>query len=178
MLAAQAEQQALPPPRTEEQALPTRTEAEQRLRDRVNAIAKQRDEELALPELPPARSKVLKSLKTHWEGLTVFVDHAEVPMDNNTAERDQRGPVVGRKNYYGSGAEWSGRLAAMLFSLFQTLSLAELNPHLWLTAYLNECAAAGGQAPADAAGFLPWNLTDDQKRDWSSDRKPQPTDTS
>jgi hypothetical protein len=42
------------------------------------------------------------------------VDHPEVPMDNNTAERCQRGPVVARKNFYGSGALWSGRLAAML----------------------------------------------------------------
>jgi transposase len=177
----ETKQQALPPPRTEaeQQALPPpRTEAEQRLRDHVNAIVKQRDEELTLPELPLAQSKVLQSLKNHWQGLTVFVDHPEVPMDNNTAERVQRGPVVGRKNYYGSGAEWSGRLAAMLFSLFQTLCLANLNPHLWLTAYLNACAAAGGKAPADADKYLPWNLSDEQKRAWSSDREPPATDTS
>ena len=36
-------------------------------------------------------------------------------MDNNTAERVERGPVVGRKNYYGSGSVWSGQLAAMTF---------------------------------------------------------------
>ena len=48
--------------------------------------------------------KTLESLQAHWQGLTVFVDHPDVPMDNNTAERVQRGPVVGRKNYYGSGA--------------------------------------------------------------------------
>jgi transposase len=171
----------LSPPRmeTEQQALPPpRTEAEQRLRDHVDAMAKQRDDELAQPDLPLAKSKVLESLKDHWNGLTVFVDHPEVPLDNNTAERAQRGPVVGRKNYYGSGAEWSGRLAAMLFSLFQTLSLANLNPRLWLTAYLNACAAAGGQAPADAAKYLPWNLSDEQKREWSTDREPPSADTS
>jgi hypothetical protein len=61
-------------------------------------------------------------------GLTVFVEHPEVPMDNNTGKRLERGPVVGRKNYYGSGAFWSGQLAAMLFSLFQTLCLWDLNP--------------------------------------------------
>jgi transposase len=173
-----ASEPAMLPPKAEQQVLLPRTEAEQRLRDHVDAIAKQRDEELALPELAPAKKKVLKSLKAHWEGLTVFVNHPEVPMDNNTAERDQRGPVVGRKNYYGSGAEWSGRLAAMLFSLFQTLSLAKINPHLWLTAYLNACATAGGQAPADIDKYLPWNLTDEQKREWSSDREPPATDTS
>ena len=80
------------------------------------------------------------------DGLTVFVEHPEVPMDNNTAERSERGPVVGRKNYYGSGSLWSGRLAAMMFSLFQTLCLWGLNPRLWLTAYLEAYAQAGGRA--------------------------------
>ena len=142
------------------------------------AMVQQRDAELTTPPLPLAKSKVLHSLQTHWAGLTVFVDHPEVPLDNNTAERAQRGPVVGRKNYYGSGAEWSGRLAALLFSLFQTLFLANLNPRRWLTAYLNACAQAGGHAPADAEKYLPWNLSDEQKREWSSDQPPASADTS
>ena len=32
-------------------------------------------------------------------GLTLFVEHPAVPMDNHAAERVQRGPVVGRQNY-------------------------------------------------------------------------------
>lgn len=137
------------------------------VRQCVTALAQQRDDELAQAELPPARRRVLESLREHWAGLTVFVDHPEVPMDNNTAERSERGPVVGRKNYYGSGAVWSGRLAAMLFSLFQSLALWKLNPRLWLTAYLTACAEAGGQAPACPEAWLPWNLTEDQRRAWS-----------
>ncbi len=159
-------------------ATPTPTEAERLLRDHAEAMAKRRDEELASPDLPLAKRKVLKSLREHWTGLTVFLDHPEVPMDNNTAERAQRGPVVGRKNYYGSGSEWSGRLAAMLFSLFQTIALADLNPRLWLTAYLDACAEAGGKVPADPERFLPWNLSAEQKRAWATDRKPPPTDSS
>ncbi|OWK40864.1 Transposase [Fimbriiglobus ruber] len=155
-----------------------RTEAGQRVRDHVEAMRTQRDDELADPQLPPARRKVLQSLASHWAGLTVFLDQPDVPLDHNTAARAQRGPVVGRKNYYGSGAEWSGRLAAMLFRLFQTLSLANLNPHAWLTAYLTACAEAGGEVPADAERDLPWNLSDEQKRAWSQDREPHPTDTS
>jgi transposase len=83
---------------------------------------------------------------------------------NNHTERVQRGPVVGRKNYYGSGSVWSGELAAMLFSLFATLKLHHINPRRWLTAYLEACAAAGGKPPSDAAAFLPWNLSDASKR--------------
>jgi len=55
--------------------------------------------------------------------------------------------------------------------------LANLNPHLWLTAYLN-ARAAGGKAPADAVNFLPWNLSDEQKSEWSNDREPPSADTS
>ena len=149
---------------------------DQEVRQRVAEMEQQREAELAEPGLPPARHKVLESLRHHWVGLTVFVDHPEVPMDNNTAERSERGPVLGRKNYYGSGSVWSGRLAAMLFSLFQTLSLWGLNPRSWLTAYLTACAEAGGQAPAPPEALLPWNLSAEQRRAWSLE--PQADDSS
>lgn len=141
--------------------------ADATLRAGVTALGAQGESELADPHAHPARRKVLESLGNHWTGLTVFVEHPQVPMDNNTAERAQRGPVVGRKNYYGSGAIWAGRLAAMMFSLFQTLSLWNLNPRLWLTAYLEACAEAGGQVPPDMASFLPWNLSADRRQSWS-----------
>jgi transposase len=152
------------------------TAHDRELRRGVTAMERQREAELAQPELHPARGKALESLRAHWAGLTVFVEHPEVPMDNNTAERSERGPVVGRKNYYGSGAVWSGRLAAMLFSLLQTLALWGLNPRVWLTAYLTACADAGGQAPAQPEALLPWNLPEERRRAWSLE--PQPADSS
>jgi transposase len=124
------------------------------LRVVVTALGTQGEAELAEPSLHPARRKVLESLGNHWTGLTVFVEHPEVSMDNNTAERAQRGPVVGRKNYYGSGAVWAGQLAAMLFSLLQSLCLWKLNPRAWLTAYLSACAEAGGAAPEGGGTVL------------------------
>jgi transposase len=141
--------------------------ADARLRVAVTALGAQGEAELTDPQLHPARRKVLESLGDHWTGLTVFVEHPEVPMDNNTAERAQRGPVVGRKNYYGSGAVWAGRLAAMMFSLLQTLCLWDLNPRAWLTAYLTACAEAGGAPPADGERFLPWSMREEDRRRWS-----------
>ncbi|MCA1819112.1 MAG: IS66 family transposase [Halobacteriales archaeon] len=141
--------------------------ADARLRAAVTALGAQGEAELVDPQLHPARRRVLESLGAHWTGLTVFVEHPEVPMDNNTAERAQRGPVVGRKNYYGSGAVWSGRLAAVLFSLLQTLCLWQLNPRPWLTAYLTACAEAGGSVPEDVERFLPWNLSEEDRGRWS-----------
>ena len=137
------------------------------LRQAVTALGEQGESELAEPALHPARQRVLESLGNHWTGLTVFVEHPEVPMDNNTAERAERGPVVGRKNYYGSGAVWAGQLAAMLFSLLQTLCLWELNPRAWLRAYLTACAEAGGEVPPEIDRFLPWNMSDEDRRRWS-----------
>jgi transposase len=152
--------------------------ADRALRAAVTNFGKRGEEQLREANVHPARQKVLESLGDHWTGLTVFVEHPEVPMDNNTAERSERGPVVGRKNYYGSGSVWSGQLAAMLFSLFQTLCLCGLNPRLWLTAYLTACAEAGGRAPADVNRFLPWNLSPEQRREWGGDEAIPAADTS
>ena len=140
--------------------------ADQQVRQQVQHLQDQAQQELTQPGLHPACRKTLESLGDHWTGLTVFVEHPEVPMDNNTAERAQRGPVVGRKNYYGSGAIWAGQLASTLFSLFQTLALWNLNPRLWLQAYLEGCAQAGGKAPADLSDYLPWNLKPHQRQAW------------
>jgi transposase len=104
------------------------------------------------------RQKVLRSLLEHWSGLSVFVEHPEVPMDNNAAENSIRHPVTGRKNYYGSGSVWSAELAATLFSILQTLVLWGINPRHWLRLYLQACAEHGGQAPRSIDRFLPWAM--------------------
>jgi transposase len=114
-------------------------------------------------DLHRAKTKVLTSLHNHWDGLTVFVERPEVTMDNNSAERALRNPVVGRKNYYGSGSVWSAHLAAMMFSVLQTVLLWDLNPHHWLTAFLHACADHGGKSPTDLSAFLPWKMTPERR---------------
>jgi len=130
--------------------------------------------ELADARLREPCRKALTSLQEHWSGLTRFADDLRIPMDNNAAERANRGPAVGRKNYYGSGSLWAGRLAAMLFSLFGTVTRCGLNSHRWLTWYLENCAANGGKVPDDIAPFLPWNLTPERRQSLVLD----PDDTS
>ena len=115
--------------------------------------------ELANPKLRQPCRKVLTSLQEHWSGLALFVDDPRIPMDNNASERQARGPAVARKNFYGSGSLWSGRLAAAMFSLFATLAHWNINPQKWLTWYLESCAAAGGTVPDNIDPFLPWNLS-------------------
>jgi transposase len=101
--------------------------------------------------------KVFTMISNHWEGLSLFVELPAIPMDNNASENALRGPVVGRKNYYGSGSLWSGELASDLFSIFKTLEMNNINPRAWLFEYLTAVAKNGGYPPANATNFLPWN---------------------
>jgi len=120
--------------------------------------------ELADPQLRQPCRKVLVSLQEHWTGLTRFVDDPRIPMDNNASERSLRGAALGRKNYYGSNAEWSGTLAMTLFSVFATLQKWNINPRTWLRWFLDGCANAGGKAPSDIQPFLPWNMNETQRK--------------
>ena len=82
-------------------------------------------------------------------------------MDNNRAERGIRNAVIGRKNYYGSGAVWSGMLSVMLFTLFQTLEMNHIDPRAFLLSYFEACAQNKGYASEHLDDFVPWRLRQD-----------------
>ena len=110
------------------------------------------------PGLHPAAKKVLATLDREWDGLARHRDFPGLDLDNNQSERALRTAVVGRKNYYGSHAEWSAHLAARIWTITATAERHHLEPLEYLTAYLNACAAAGGKPPESPAldQFLPW----------------------
>jgi transposase len=145
------------------------TAADAALRETVAAMQAQTAAELTDPKLPTPCRKVLTSLQEHWAGLIRFLDDSRIPLDNNASERQVRGPALGRKNYYGSGALWSGRLAAMLFSLFATLTMAKINIRIWLTQFLESCAQNGGRVPSDIDRFLPWKMSEERRREMALD---------
>jgi len=148
------------------------------LRQAVAEMKTQMETELAQADLAPPCRRALESLQAHWEGLTRFVDDPWIPMDNNASEQLARGPGVARKNFYGSGSQWSGHLAAALFSILATLSMWKLNPRKWLTWYFEHCAAVGGKVPENIQLFLPWNLSEEQKKEFGNAGLPQGDDTS
>jgi transposase len=143
--------------------------ADAAVRQTVAAMKTQAQIELADPKLATPCRKALESLQEHWAGLSRFVDDLRIPLDNNASERQNRGPALGRKNYYGSGALWSGRLAAMVFSLFATLRLSNINVRKWLNWFLQGCAQNGGQSPADINPLLPWNMSQETRREMALD---------
>lgn len=112
---------------------------------------------LASKGLHPELSRILKGIRSDWEGLSLFASLAQIPPENNKAERALRNPVVGRKNYYGSYSSWSGELAAIMFSLHQTLAIHKVNFYDFHYEYMTACARNGGKSPPDADRFLPWH---------------------
>ena len=134
-------------------------EADTQLRELVLLLEQRRDQELADPALAGPTRKVLKVMKSYWPGLIVFIEYPWLDLDNNAAERALRPAVVGRKNYYGSGSQWSGHLAASVLSVLGTMRLWAVNPRTWLQAYLHACARAGGQPPQDIDAIIPWRMT-------------------
>ena len=129
--------------------------------------------------LHPAAAKVLATLDREWDGLARHREFPELALDNNTSERALRGPVVGRKNYYGSGSVVSAQLASRVFTITATATRAGLNPLGYLQAYLDECAQAGGTAPTGPAltRFLPWAVSTQDRTAWARDPRPQPDTT-
>ena len=87
----------------------------------------------------------------YWPGLTVFVDDAYVPLDNNATERALRGIVIGRKNHYGSRSKRGTEVAALFYSLLETDSMQGVDPAAYLT-------AATHYAVERNEALLPWDF--------------------
>ena len=141
-------------------------QADARLRDHVAALARLRETEAADQSLLLEARKALDSMARHWEGLTLFLDHPDVPLDNNEAERLLRIGVVGRKNFYGCGSGKSGELTESAYSVLLTTIKHNLNPLTYLRAYLDACAENGGNPPEDIDRFLPWNASKEDLAAW------------
>ena len=136
------------------------------LNEALDALFAHAERELAdLPD-KAREGKALCSLVNHRDGLCVFVDRAQVPMDNNLAERVLRGPVLGRRLSLGSDSETGARFTAMMYSVVGTLSLNGIDVLRWLQAWLAACAANGGRPPQDLSPWLPWSMSEDRRRDF------------
>jgi transposase len=76
--------------------------------------------------------KAVRYMLERWAGLTRFLDDPHIPLDNNAAERALRGPVVGRKNHYGSRSLRGTEVAAVFYTLCETARLVGVDPHAYL----------------------------------------------
>jgi hypothetical protein len=119
-------------PTTEEYTL-----AQARFEQALTAIDATRHQQAAGPGLHPAARKVLATLEREWDGLIRHRDFPGLDLDNNKSERALRTPVIGRKNYYGSHAQWSAHLAARVWTITATAELHHQEPLTYLSLSFN-----------------------------------------
>jgi transposase len=110
----------------------------------------------AMEELPgyPEQGKYYKALKYflgNFEGLTVFIGDAGVPIDNNSQERLLRNHVVGRKTWYGTHSERGALTAAVIFTVVETCKLNGVNPREYFKALVQDLLA--GKPPRTPSQF-------------------------
>jgi transposase len=103
-----------------------------------------------VPRTTSLGGAILHTLTPHnWAKLTVFVNNPLVPLDNNATERGLRGPVIGRRNHFGSKSFNGTKVAAVMYSLVESAKVANVDP----LAYLNAVATVARQEPG--ATLLP-----------------------
>ena len=98
------------------------------MRPRFEAMKKKALEELSSYSEKSKYAQALKYFLQNYEGLTLFLDDPDVPIDNNSQERLLRNHVVGRKTWYGTHSERGALTAAILFTLVETCKLNQVNP--------------------------------------------------
>ena len=88
----------------------------------------------AVPKCLPESGlhKAIGYMLNMWPGLVLFLDDPSIPLDNNGTERAARGPVLGRKNHYGSRSLRGTEVAATLYSLVESAKLNDVEPRLYL----------------------------------------------
>jgi transposase len=68
-----------------------------------------------------------------WNKLNVYTQDGNLRIDNNLVENSIRPVAIGRKNYLFAGNHDAAQRGAMLYSLFATCKLHQVNPIQWLT---------------------------------------------
>ena len=141
---------------------PVFLEYDTKLRAAIDDMKKTVERELEADEsqVQEARLAAMKSMKNHWHGLIVFVEHPEIPMDNNRMENAIRPAALGRNNYK-TVAEWGGNLAACMYSIIETCKQNQINPKAYMQFYLDYAMRnKPDMTPEKIRSLLPGNLTE------------------
>lgn len=81
----------------------------------------------------PHAKRLVKRFRRHQDHLFTFLDQANVPFDNNAAERAIRPAVIIRKNSYGNRSARGADCQAVLMSVFRTLKQRGHDPITTIT---------------------------------------------
>ncbi len=144
--------------------------AQAKLKEACDAMFAKAESELSELVEDARERKPLKSLINHRQGLSVFVEHPQVPMDNNIAESALRGPALARKISFGSDSLEGARTSAILYTVLGTLAKNGIDILSWLKEWLTACAEDGRSPPEDLSPWLPWSMSEQRLRDFGAKR--------
>ena len=97
--------------------------------------------------------KAISYLLNHWVRLTLFLEKAGAPLDNNQVERALKKAILHRKNSLFYKTRNGAQMGDLYMSLIHTCELNDVNPFDYLTE-LQRHAEQVRQAPAE---WMPWN---------------------
>jgi hypothetical protein len=91
-----------------------------------------------------------------WPKLFQFLEHGEIPLDNNRCENAIRPFVVGRKGWLFSDTVRGAIASANLFSIVETAKANGVEPHAYLSWLFAQLPYANTVEHFEA--LLPWNV--------------------
>jgi transposase len=147
--------------RTLNERVPAATPEERvRMRQQFSSAVIERFHAWALDLAPRVLPESLLGKAVHyalnqWAKLTVFLNQAELPLDNNRAENAIRPFVIGRKGWLFADTVAGAKASANLFSLVETAKANGIEPHAYLSHLIERLPAA--RVVEDFEALLPWN---------------------
>jgi hypothetical protein len=114
-------------------------------------LNRQWDDHLVEPN--SALGGAIRYMLRHWEKLTLFLQQAGAPLDNNLCERALKKAILHRKNALFYKTPNGARVGDVFMSLIYTCQLNEANPFDYLTALQRHA----GMVAAQPERWLPWN---------------------
>lgn len=91
-----------------------------------------------------------------WPRLTVFLEHPNLELSNNRAERGMKEFVIGRKNFLFSTSVAGAQASEVIFSIVETAKLNKLHPYEYLKYIIDELSQ-NRQTEEKLNDLLPWS---------------------
>ena len=120
-------------------------------------------EQVAACAVPPKTKtgQGLQFIINQEKYLKVFLDNADVPIDNSAAERSIRTFCLGKKNWMFHNTANGAKASALVYSISETAKLNSLRPYYYfryiLTEMPNLCDEKGNIDPAQLDYLMPWS---------------------
>ena len=100
--------------------------------------------------------QAISYLLNHWQKLTLFLEKAGVPVDNNIVERALKKAILHRKNSLFYKTRKGAQMGDLFMSLIHTCELNDVNAFNYLTELLRHT----GELRQNPSEWMPWNYRD------------------